>query len=91
MILFEKRWVPLAYVYNGLVNVRRAHGTLWKNGQVKNVHYIDPVKPWKLGAEDEKRDDVVIQWWWVTFRRLEEEMKKDAPKDLDMLNNLVAH
>lgn len=88
IILFANRWAPLAYIYNGFVSCVGSHKTLWNNGRVKNFHYINPVKPWKVGIGDKERAEVVR--WWVMFHRLEEKMRNDAPKDLEILNDYVA-
>ncbi|KAL5342075.1 nucleotide-diphospho-sugar transferase [Aspergillus crustosus] len=64
---FKGRWVPLPYVYNALktMRVEGVHSAIWRDEEVKNVHYIFAVKPWQ---EDPPREgpgmDVLNRWWW---------------------------
>lgn len=67
---FRGRWVPLPYVYNALKTMRPGdvHGAIWRDEEVRNVHFIFGVKPWqekppvKPLAEDGDGD--VLTWWW---------------------------
>ncbi|KAL6237978.1 hypothetical protein BDW75DRAFT_52691 [Aspergillus navahoensis] len=68
---FRERWVPLPYVYNALKTMRPrdVHGAIWKDEEVKNVHYIFAVKPWQEGPpavdqETGESTDVLNAWWW---------------------------
>ena len=69
--LFGGRWVALPYVYNALKTLRweGVHAPIWRDQEVKNIHYILSPKPW-----DEKPGDVsneTHQWWWrVNSERL---------------------
>jgi lipopolysaccharide biosynthesis glycosyltransferase len=64
---FKGRWVPLPYVYNALKTMRAegVHSAIWRDQEVKNVHYIFAVKPWQ---EEPPREgpgmDVLNRWWW---------------------------
>jgi lipopolysaccharide biosynthesis glycosyltransferase len=55
--LFKGRVIPISYIYNGLKTVRSYHKDLWKDEQVKNIHYPSSDKPWeerpKIGEENE--------------------------------------
>ncbi|KAI9842904.1 MAG: hypothetical protein M1837_006736 [Sclerophora amabilis] len=72
--LFKGRWVPLPYVYNALKTLRwnGVHHQIWRDQEVKNVHYILSPKPWddapgKLTEE--------THGWWIAAnlqRRSEE-------------------
>jgi hypothetical protein len=46
--LFRDRWVSLPYVYNALKTLRweGVHREIWRDDEVKNVHYILAPKPW---------------------------------------------
>lgn len=46
--LFRGRWVALPYVYNALKTMRQknVHGLIWRDDEVRNVHYILTPKPW---------------------------------------------
>ncbi|EEH22985.1 hypothetical protein PABG_05196 [Paracoccidioides brasiliensis Pb03] len=86
--LFPGRWVPLPYIYNALRTLRwgGVHSEIWRDGNVKNVHYILNPKPWDgERVWDGERDDknaVTDGWWWRANReRLEEERKAGIVAD----------
>ncbi|GAB1315160.1 hypothetical protein MFIFM68171_05370 [Madurella fahalii] len=63
--LFRGRWAVLPYVYNALKTMRwpGVHDALWRDADVKCVHYIMTPKPWEEkdmeGAEGEEGEDEV--------------------------------
>ncbi|KAF2709987.1 glycosyltransferase family 8 protein [Pleomassaria siparia CBS 279.74] len=75
--LFYGRWVPLPYTYNALKTLRwqGVHHQIWRDDEVKNIHYILSPKPW-----DEKEDEAAEEshtWWWKANReRLDAEKIK---------------
>ncbi|KAI1914342.1 hypothetical protein LOZ53_000320 [Ophidiomyces ophidiicola] len=94
--LFPGRWVAIPYIYNALKTLRwdGVHDVIWKDDQVKNVHYIFSPKPWdekwrKEPANGEQftkapkaRVDETHDWWWkINFERLVEEKRLGIPKD----------
>ncbi|KAL4969089.1 glycosyltransferase family 8 protein [Aspergillus stella-maris] len=66
--MFGNRWVSLPYTYNALKTMRLSdvHAQIWRDENVKNVHYILSPKPWEEGMDrDEGRDwDPLSNWWW---------------------------
>ncbi|KAH7068124.1 glycosyl transferase family protein-like protein [Paraphoma chrysanthemicola] len=74
--LFNGRWVALPYTYNALKTLRSkgVHHQIWRDDEVKNVHYILSPKPWD--EEKGKCSQEIHEWWWdVNAERLEEEKK----------------
>ncbi|KAK2758368.1 hypothetical protein FQN54_004218 [Arachnomyces sp. PD_36] len=79
--LFPARWVALPYIYNALKTLRweGVHRQIWRDEEVKNVHYIANPKPWNETLEertkvDDGRRDPLFQWWWdVNDERLRRE------------------
>lgn len=72
--LFYGRWVALPYTYNGLKTLRGIHAPIWRDNEVKNIHYILSPKPWdeKPGEESEETH----KWWTIAnLERLAEEKK----------------
>ncbi|KAF2822154.1 glycosyl transferase family protein-like protein [Ophiobolus disseminans] len=72
--LFRGRWVALPYTYNALKTLRNkgVHEQIWRDGEVKNVHYILSPKPWDEQAG--KCSQESHEWWWAVNReRLEKE------------------
>ncbi|KAI9870953.1 MAG: hypothetical protein M1830_003593 [Pleopsidium flavum] len=63
--LFAGRWVALPYIYNALKTLRwkDVHAPIWRDGEVKNVHWILSPKPWDERPED--ATDKTHKWWWA--------------------------
>lgn len=86
--LFPARWVALPYVYNALKTLRwkGVHDAIWRDGEVRNVHYILSPKPWDEksvdGDEGKKERDEAHAWWWeVNEERVVEERRRGVPVD----------
>ncbi|KAK4952812.1 hypothetical protein LTR10_009620 [Elasticomyces elasticus] len=78
--LFPGRWVALPYVYNALKTLRwkGVHDAIWRDDQVKNMHYLLSPKPWdedegfkkqEWDHEERKGRDPANEWWWDVSRR----------------------
>lgn len=76
--VFRGRWMPLPYVYNALMPMRweGVHAEIWRDAEVRVVHYIHAAKPWhRVGwcVEGEDRGagelDVLERWWWEANER----------------------
>ena len=72
--LFYGRWVGLPYIYNALKTMRweGVHHQIWRDDQVKNVHYILSPKPWDE-RPGETRDEAHRWWQKTNDERLAEE------------------
>jgi lipopolysaccharide biosynthesis glycosyltransferase len=69
---FFGRWVPLSYKYNALKTLKWCHGEIWRDEDVKNVHYILAPKPWD--EKEGESDDETHRWWWrENLKRVESE------------------
>lgn len=69
--LFGGRWVALPYIYNALKTLRweGVHSPIWRDQEVKNIHYILSPKPWDEKPGEESNE--THKWWWtVNFERL---------------------
>lgn len=65
--LFRGRWVPLPYTYNALKTMRweGVHDPIWRDEEVKNVHYILAPKPWdEYDAEGNSTSTDESHRWW---------------------------
>jgi hypothetical protein len=91
--LFNGRWVALPYTYNALKTLRweGVHHQIWRDDEVKNVHYILSPKPWDEGEEErnkpghekggkEGRDGTHVWWWEYNVERKAAE-KKNGTED----------
>lgn len=78
--IFECRWVALPYVYNALKTLRieGVHDSIWRDSEVRAVHYIFATKPWheKVSEGDLSGLDETVVWWWrANWERMRLERK----------------
>ncbi|KAI5474734.1 glycosyltransferase family 8 protein [Pseudohyphozyma bogoriensis] len=88
---FKGRFLSLGYIYNALKTLRYCHADLWRDEDVKNVHYIID-KPWDCRVADMKEDDpnkVTHGWWWDAYERMMNTWGDVAGKEL--VESLVAN
>lgn len=81
--VFYGRWVALPYVYNALKTLRwrGVHDAIWRDENVKNVHYILSPKPWEERADEQdgsgesrqSRDPSHAWWTALNDERLRDE------------------
>lgn len=66
--LFHGRWVALPYTYNALRPMRwqTVHSEIWRDDQVKNMHYLLNPKPWDEIEEQKSKPgrEETNAWWW---------------------------
>lgn len=65
--VFENKWIGLSYKYNALKTLKNFHSDIWKDDEVKNVHYILSPKPWNVAKEDRDLfddDTSTFKCWW---------------------------
>ncbi|KAI0361791.1 glycosyltransferase family 8 protein [Trametes cingulata] len=88
---FKGRWRPLPWCYNALKTLRDIHPDLWRDEEVRCVHYILHDKPWKNrpGAGNPQYA-VVNQWWWDVFEKLRAEMEVSDPEGWKLVEGNVA-
>ena len=78
--LFKDRWVPLPYIYNALKTLRwkNVHAPIWRDDQVKNIHYILSPKPWD--DDPQNLQDETHAWW---LRATEDRRTEEKTKGID--------
>lgn len=77
-IVYRDKWIPMPYTYNALKTLRSCHSDIWKDEDVKILHYILD-KPWKSRTFD--KNDLVQGLhglWWDAFAEVEKEWLRDA-------------
>ena len=69
--------MALPYVYNALKTLRwkGVHDQIWRDEEVKNVHYILSPKPWEE-KEGESEDETHAWWFAANKKRLEDEKSR---------------
>ncbi|KAL6702235.1 hypothetical protein J3F84DRAFT_392406 [Trichoderma pleuroticola] len=79
--LYRGRWVPLPYTYNALKTLRwdGVHAQIWRDDQVKNIHYILSPKPWdEIDDEGEWTGTEESHKWWIDTNRKRKAAEKEA-------------
>lgn len=63
--VFSGRWVALPYTYNALKTMRTqgVHHQIWRDEEIKNIHYILSPKPWDEAPGKTSHEN--HEWWWV--------------------------
>ncbi|KAH8120411.1 nucleotide-diphospho-sugar transferase [Phellopilus nigrolimitatus] len=82
---FKGRWKPISYVYNALKTLRVVHKDLWRDEDVKCVHYILADKPWtyrpKKGEAPLNEFHDVNLWWWDAYYGIGEQLNKAGTEE----------
>ena len=84
--VFYGRWVALPYVYNALKTLRwvGVHDPIWRDDEVKCVHYILSPKPWDvihMKEEEWDQREKVPNSWWID---VDEERRKKEKENMDL-------
>ena len=84
---FLAKWVPLSWKYNALKTMENWHPNIWRDEEVKGLHYIVD-KPWNRRVASDGigghlgRDGKTHTWWWEVW----ESWRKDRAKEQDLLS-----
>jgi len=70
---YKGRWKPLPWCYNALKTLRKIHKPLWRDEEVRCLHYILAVKPWQTKTVEEWEKEM-YGWWWDRYRLLEDRL-----------------
>jgi hypothetical protein len=76
-----------------LKTLRVTHPNLWRNEEIRCLHYIFPDKPWKARVGNgDVVDDLkeMDRWWWEHFDLLVGELEDD-PETRELLLANVAN
>ncbi|KAF8592039.1 glycosyltransferase family 8 protein [Ramaria rubella] len=76
---FKGRWKPLPYVYNSLKTLRVIHTPLWRDKDVRCLHYILTDKPWMQPRGTGGDYETVNGWWWDRYEELEKNFGQSHP------------
>jgi lipopolysaccharide biosynthesis glycosyltransferase len=77
--VFQGKWKSLPYCYNALKTLRVIHANLWRDEEIRCLHYILPDKPWHTRVGDKEMSgeyDELHMWWWEKFDQLGTEMQR---------------
>lgn len=87
---FSGRWKVLPWCYNALKTLREIHKHLWRDDEVRCVHYILHDKPWSTPRGTAGVYEQLNVWWWDRYDRLIEEVKVKEPQDWKLVDAQVA-
>lgn len=80
---FKGKWRPIPWYFNALRSLYSIHPQLWRNSEIRCLHYIFADKPWQARITppgSDKGFDVMNRWWWERFDALGETMKRNDPE-----------
>lgn len=66
---FLHKWMPVSWKYNALKTMKQWHPNIWRDDEVKGLHYIVD-KPWERRVASDGigghlgRDGETHSWWW---------------------------
>lgn len=69
---FRDKWTSLGWQYNALKTMRYWHPDMWRDSEVRCLHYIVD-KPWQKRIASDGiaghlgRDGVTHRWWWDEY------------------------
>lgn len=93
---FKGRWVSVGWQYNALKTWRYWHPEMWRDEEVRNLHYIVD-KPWaKRVGKDGKagylgNDGETHAWWWREYEKWQQEREAMGEKaSLDLMEKHTA-
>ncbi|KAJ3174604.1 hypothetical protein HDU87_007087 [Geranomyces variabilis] len=85
---FQSRIRYLPWYYNALKKLRIVHPNMWRDEDVRNVHFILD-KPWTVSPAQTKQhvDAVTHGWWWAAFDELQkQDVRNDSSGDRGTMN-----
>ncbi|PSR85831.1 hypothetical protein PHLCEN_2v5307 [Hermanssonia centrifuga] len=77
---FAGRWKVLPWCYNALKTLREIHKPLWRDDEVRCLHYILHDKPWSTPRGTAGIYELQNGWWWDTYDKLGQEMQASNPE-----------
>ena len=90
---YKGKWKPLPWCYNALKTLQTIHKPLWRDEEIRCLHYILDDKPWRArvgepgkGGEYEK----VNRWWWERLEKVGVEMGSEDPQGWKFVSENVA-
>ncbi|KAH7909110.1 glycosyltransferase family 8 protein [Hygrophoropsis aurantiaca] len=76
--LFKGKWKPLPWCYNALKTLMVIHKPIWRDDEIRCLHYILADKPWQARVGLDSSGDYAKshRWWWDKLEVLGDEMKQ---------------
>ena len=87
--IFRGKWIPLSWKYNAIKTMENWHTNIWRDEEVKGLHYIVD-KPWQKRVASDSvgghlgRDGRTHRWWWNVYGDWEQQTREN--KELELLS-----
>ena len=82
----------MPWCYNALKTLMLIHKPLWRDEEIKCLHYILADKPWQTRvSKDGGEYDKLHQWWWDRLESLGTEMQESDGEDWTVIEIGRAH
>ncbi|TFK57150.1 nucleotide-diphospho-sugar transferase [Heliocybe sulcata] len=91
---FKEKWLPLPWCYNALKTLRIIHKPLWRDEEIRCLHYILNDKPWHrvIGGEGaDQQYEEMHKWWWDCYAELGKDIRERDPAGWQLVDAQVAH
>ncbi|KAK4239802.1 nucleotide-diphospho-sugar transferase [Achaetomium macrosporum] len=79
-VVYRDRWKPLPYTYNALKPMRSCHSDLWRDEDVKVLHYILN-KPWQSRTYGSDAIESTHKLWWDAYAEVEKEWMESTDEN----------
>ncbi|KAI9818408.1 MAG: hypothetical protein M1827_000466 [Pycnora praestabilis] len=93
---FRYKWVSIGWQFNALKTMRYWHPDMWRDDEVRGLHYIVD-KPWAARVPEDGiagylgRDGVTHQWWWDEYEDWERSTRERGDVEtLELVRDHVA-
>ena len=83
---FEGKWKVLPWCYNALKTLRIIHQPLWRDDEIRCLHYILPEKPWRTPPGTAGEHEEVNEWWWNRYNKLAADLQQSHPEDWKLID-----
>ena len=89
---YHGKWLSLPWKYNGLKTMKQWHTNIWRDNEVRGLHYIVD-KPWKTRVASDGigghlgRDGETHSWWWKVWESWRQQRNGEI---LQIMDSLVA-
>jgi len=88
---FKGNWTPLPWCYNALKTLRNIHKAMWRDEEVRCLHYILAEKPWQVRPGAGGDYEELNQWWRKEYEQLRAEMQTADKEGWALVSANVVH